>query len=796
MSRFRALVALVLVLALSAPASGQVTMSDGGVPLVDAVDADDIDRTALVDPFIGTFAPGFTNPGPVLPHGMVGLGPDTAEGPLNYGGYYVNNALITGFSHTHMSAGVFHGGHIPVMPVVGDVDTSITPHPAGAPIPGYASPFDRATEIAEPGYYAVTLLRDRVDVELTATLRTALHRYTFPPAPLSQPSDRHVVVDLGRTLKGLHGGEATLVSDGLVTGVVHTDVSGPMPVHFALEVDQPMGWTTLDGTQLRQGETVSSDDRIGLIGTPHVDAPVETLHVRVGISYTDEAGAVANLRAEQPDFDFDATRARADAAWEEALARIEVEGGNPADTIRFHTALYHAQLFPNLHSDVDGRYRGPDQQIHHDPERPHYSQFSLWDSYNGQSALQAVINPDAYRDMLHSLADFADQNGGVLPRWQLGPNNPGYMSGDPVIPFIGEGWCRGLVDDTDLATRLEAQMRHLLERREPAWRDLGYLPTEHAPLWAQFEAGGRDAGKTLEYGLADFALALITDEEELVESSQAYEALLDPETGFIRPKDDSGTFLPEFSPENGYGFQEGTSWQYSWLAAHDYGGLLDGMADSDHQLSPEEKLDAFFNLPASGTVPVIWPKVQNQITAFRVLYYGNQYAPGNEHDLQAPFAYNWLGVPWKTQAVTRGAISVYTPTPDGLPGNDDLGALSGWLVWAMLGLHPAVPGAPGYTIASPMFPDAVIHRPGHGDLVITADGASATGRFVQDATLEGQPLDTTWVTDAHLGLAPDAPSSQPTTLSLEMGELPSDWAAGSTPPSASTDPLQAWGCAA
>ena len=133
MSRFRALVALVLVLALSAPASGQVTMSDGGVPLVDAVDADDIDRTALVDPFIGTFAPGFTNPGPVLPHGMVGLGPDTAEGPLNYGGYYVNNALITGFSHTHMSAGVFHGGHIPVMPVVGDVDTSITPHPAGAP---------------------------------------------------------------------------------------------------------------------------------------------------------------------------------------------------------------------------------------------------------------------------------------------------------------------------------------------------------------------------------------------------------------------------------------------------------------------------------------------------------------------------------------------------------------------------------------------------------------------------------------------------------------------------------------
>ncbi|WP_108665695.1 GH92 family glycosyl hydrolase [Euzebya rosea] len=794
MSRLRALAALVLVLVLSAPASGQVPLVDAATSTdtSDVTVGDEADRTALVDPFIGTFAPGFTNPGPVLPHGMVGLGPDTAEGPLNYGGYYVNNTLVTGFSHTHMSAGVFHGGHIPVMPVLGDVDTRILDHPGGAPVPAYASPFDRATEAAEPGFYTTTLTRYGVTAELTATLRTGLHRYTFPA--LSQREDRHIVVDVGRTLRGLHGGEAVLRDDGLVTGVVHTDVAGPMPVHFALEVDKPMAWTLLDGEPLEIGRRVTSDGRLGVIGTPHVDAPDPVLGVRVGISYTDEEGAITNLRAEQPGFDLEATRAAADAAWEQALGRIEVTGANPADTVRFHTALYHAQLFPNLHSDVDGRYRGPDQRIHRDTAHDHYSQLSLWDSYNGQSALQAVIDPDAYADMLVSLADFADQNGGVLPRWQLGPNDPGYMSGDPVIPFIGEGWCRGLVDD-GLADRLEPAMRTLLDRRPAAWHDLGYLPVPHAPLLQQLEAGGRNAGTTLEYGLADFALALMTDDEALAARSLAHRTLLDPETGFVRPRDETGAWLPEFSPENGYGFQEGTSWQYSWLAAHDYGGLLDAMGDSAHELSPEEKLDVFFGLPASGTVPVVWPKVQNQATAFGVAYYGNQYAPGNEHDLQAPFAYSWLGVPWKTQAVTRAAVSVYTPTPDGLPGNDDLGALSGWLVWAMLGLHPAVPGAPGYTIASPMFTEATIHRPGHGDLVITADGASAAGRFVQDATLEGAPLDTTWLTDAQLGLVPSSPTSQPTTLSLEMGEVPSDWAAGSTPPSASTDPLGAWGCA-
>jgi predicted alpha-1,2-mannosidase len=733
--------------------------------------------STLVDPFIGTFAPGFTNPGPVLPHGLVGAGPDTAEGPLNYGGYYVNNALISGFSHTHMSAGVFHGGHIPVMPVVGDVDAGVTPNPAGAPIPAYASTFDRASEVAEPGWYAVDLLAPSRSVELTATTRTALHRYTFGPDAVGA---RHVVVDVGRSLRGLHPSEVALSADGTtLTGVVRTEVAGPMPVSFALRTDVPLTWSVLGGAAIGPGGSAAGEDRVAVLGT--LPAGTDRVSVAVGISYTDVAGALANLHAELPGFDVDGVRAAADAAWEAALGRIEVAGGSPLDRTRLYTALYHAQLFPSIHSDVDGRYRGPDGQVHRDGARPHYSQFSLWDSKNGQGALQAVIDPDAYRDMLHSLADFADQRGGVLPRWQLGPNDPGYMSGDPVIPFIAEGWCRGLVD-ADLAGRLEAQMRTLVARRNPAWHELGYLPVPHAPMWEQLDGGPRVAGTTLELGLADFALALMTGDEGLVGSSLAHRHLLDPGTGFIRPRDAGGAFLPDFAPELGYGFQEGTSWQYSWLAAHDYGGLLDAMAASGSALGPEEKLDVLFGLPASGTVPVLWPKVQNQATAFGTAYYGNQYAPGNEHDLQAPFAYAWLGVPWKTQAVTRAATSLFTPTPDGLPGNDDLGALSGWLVWAMIGLAPAVPGAPGYVVASPSFETVVIHRPGVGDLTVTAEGAGPVNRFVQSASLEGP-----WVTEADL--------AGETRLDFAMGPAPSGWGAGVVPPSASRDALATWGCA-
>jgi predicted alpha-1,2-mannosidase len=266
-----------------------------------------------------------------------------------------------------------------------------------------------------------------------------------------------------------------------------------------------------------------------------------------------------------------------------------------------------------------------------------------------------------------------------------------------------------------------------------------------------------------------------------------YRNLLDPETQWIRPRHADGAWLEEFIPEAGYGFQEGTSWQYSWLAMQDLAGLIERMGGNT---AVQDRLDKFFNLPVSSTVPVAWPKVQNQITIFGIDYHGNQYAPGNEHDLEAPFVYNYAGAPWKTQAAARGAASLYTPTPDGLPGNDDLGALSGWLVWTMLGIYPQTPGAPVYTIASPVFESATIHMK-HGDLVISAPGTTFASKYVQSVALDGDALDKTWITHGDV--------RKGASLTFEMGPVPNtEWGTSpeAAPPSLSTHSLHDFACGA
>lgn len=748
-----------------------------------------------VDPMIGSVAPGFTNPGPVLPHGMVGLGPDT-EGPLNYGGYFVNNTVITGFSHTHMSAGVYHGGNLPVLPITGEFtpgdlsDELAWPQP----VPAYASPFDHVTEVAEPGYYAATLTRYGIRAELTATERAGLHRYTFAPGT----TDAKVVIDLSRSLRGYDPASLTVVDDRTVTGTVTTDVRGAYAIHTAMRFDRSVVFTDAEGTPMAPGEQLTGDRVLALA---QLGADVATpVNLAVGMSYTDVTGALTNLEAEldtsvDAGFDLDAVRTQAEDAWRDALTTIEVTGGTDAQRTSFTTALYHAQLFPNLYSDVDGRYAW-DDGVARVSDRPRYSQFSLWDSYPGQNQLLAVIDPDRYRDMVASLLDLADTTGS-LPRWQLAGHDAGYMSGDPAIPFVAEAWCRGLLDDEPAndRQRLYREMRELVDARPSSYRDLGYLPVSDYDSPAQWvEGGSGSAGTTLEYGLADMALALVADREkragdvaDLLAGATSYRTLLDPATGFVRPRLADGSWLDPFAPELGYGFQEGTSWQYSWLAMADLAGLIDGMGGRAEVV---DRLDTFFSFPATATVPIAPAKVQNQATVFGIAYYGNQYAPGNEHDLEAPYVYAYAGAPWRTQAVARGATSLFTATPDGLPGNDDLGGLSGWLVWSMLGVYPMTPGAPVYVVGSPTFTSATIHSP-TGDLVLEAPGASTVAPYVDGATatIGEDRLTQAWLTEADWRAGG--------RLTLPMSPVPdTTWGADPTlaPPSLSTDDLAAFGC--
>jgi len=773
----RALLALSVVVASSA-----------GTP------ASAADPASNVDPFIGTMGSGFVFPGPAAPYGMVQLSPDT-NGYFAYTGYQWIDDAIRGFSHVHVeSMGVREGGAVPFMPTTGAVSTNVF---------DYESVFSHASEEAEPGYYAVTLEEYGVRAELTAGTRVGMHRYTFPATTQS-----NVLLDVGRQIAGgsdtanlPHGGagavgaEVTVVGDRTITGTANTDPEDrdEYTVHFAARFDRPFGsfgvWDARGGAPHPGAEAVGGEGA-GAYAT--FDTTVDRdVVVKVGISFVDVAGALANLEDELPgeDFDFDALRAKTRARWNEALSVIEVgPSAQPSELTSFTTALYHAQHHPNAFSDADGRYRGHDDAVHAigepgDPmpaDSTYYANFSMWDTYRAEMPLLMLIAPERIPDMMRSMAAIV-AHGGEMPRWALQYKNPNYMNGEPGLQVIADAFCRGLVPADALGTLYGEARRVALEaRREPSFYAPGYTA---------------EASATLEYALGDFALALMADalgeeadRDALVAQAGHWRNLIDPESGFVRPRDPAtGEWQENYRPELPDGFREGTGWQYSWLVPHDVRGLYDAMGEGrggdDLVL---QRLDTFFSGALTGTMPPA--EAQQKLTAYGIAYYGNQYAPSNEHDLQAPWMYDWTGEPWKTQAIQRAYQALYRPLPDGLPGNDDLGTMSAWFVWSALGFYPMIPGAPLYVAGSPLFEQATIHLPG-GDFVVRAPGASATSKFVQSASLNGDPLEAVWF--GHDALEPGG------SIEFAMGVAPSAWGSGpeARPPSASTTPLAGFGCA-
>ncbi|HEX8075893.1 MAG TPA: GH92 family glycosyl hydrolase, partial [Thermoleophilaceae bacterium] len=696
------------------------------------------------DPMVGTAPVGFVVPGPAVPFGMVQNSPDTIGSGFAYSGYLYTDPVIRGFSLVHLSGpGVTKAGDLPFMPTVGPVGSNDPTQ--------YGSTFDHAQEHAEPGYYSVRLHKYATDVELTASARAAMQRYTFPPTPQA-----NVIVDVGRSITGTHEGHIRFSGPDEVSGWA----KGRYPVYFVARFSRRFAST---GTFAADGPAAG-----GWVG---FDALADrTVTMRVGISFVDLEGARRNLEAEAPTFDFAGMRARARAAWNRELGRIQVSGGTDARRRTFYSALYHAQLHPNVFTDVDGRYLGFDGKPHDSGGREQYANFSLWDTYKGQNQLLATLHPARYRDMLRSLLDDY-RLGGKLPRWAEQSYDAAHMSGDPAIPMIADGYCRGLLSDRD-ASDLYAAAADLAGRRQADLARLGYLPG--------------NAGTTLEYGVADFALALMADglnrdgdADRLRDGSLRYRKLLDPTTRWIRPRAADGSWRTPFEPTDEEGFQEGNSWQYSWLAPHDARGLFDRMGGDG---PAAERLDHLFSQP---------PDAQAQQNFFGTQYKTDQYAPGNEHDLQVPWMYAFAGRPARTAAEMRELQGLFRPTPNGLPGNDDLGGLSGWFVWAALGLGPVTPGAPFYAIGSPEFARATIEPAGGGmPIVIEAPGASESNRYVRSAKLGGQALGRAWLYDSEL--------RGERRLTLSMGAQPSlTWGTSrsSVPPSASDSALARFGCA-
>ncbi|ORV09815.1 hypothetical protein AWB95_16385 [Mycobacterium celatum] len=703
-------------------------------------------------------------PGASVPFGMVQYSPDTTD---TYAGYDHDNDRSTGFSMTHASVGCAAFGDLPMLP---------TTTPIGAQ-PWYAweTIAHDDTEIGVPGYYTVRFPDTGVTAELTATTRTGVGRFSYPDD--GRPALFHV--RSGGSLAGNYAASIQLGADNTtITGSATTGAfcgrDNTYTVYFAMRFSQPFtSFGTWDGESVfagaRQADSWSSGG--------YVEFPAgSVIEVRTALSYVSVEGARANLAAESGG-SFEDVRAAASSEWNAVLSRVAVAGSNSADIETFYTSLYRSLLHPNTFNDADGRYLGFDGVVHTVATgHTRYANFSDWDTYRCLAALQALLFPDRASDMAQSLVNDAEQSGS-LPRWALANSATGEMTGDNVVPLIASLYAFGAKDfDTKRALYYMVKgatdggvgRGGYMERPGIA----SYLEHGYAPQTEEFRGdhGIDGASITLEWSVDDFAISRIADAlgekaigAEFLRRGQFWQNLFNPATGRITPRGDDGAFLdnPGFTgPTSDLGedgFDEGNSEQYLWMVPQNIAGLVNALGGRE---AVAERLDRFTTgLNAGPDEPNLWL--------------------GNEPNFGVPWLYNYVGQPWKTQeTVDRVRRELFGPTPGGEPGNDDLGAMSSWYVWAALGLYPITPGTALLTANTPLFDRVEIRLPADKFIRISAPGASSGLKYIDGLSVDGRPTDQTYLPESFVRTGGDITFSLSAIRNILWG-----FAESSAPPS-------------
>ncbi|HWT03021.1 MAG TPA: GH92 family glycosyl hydrolase [Pyrinomonadaceae bacterium] len=746
----RTLSAFLTLLFALAPSAAAQTRGQG-----QALAARPFDAAGYVNPFVGTAnsplpdylggnASGNTFPGATVPFGMVQFSPDTEKGfgPEDRGSYAHHDTAIRGFSLTHLSGpGCPIFGDVPLMPIAGRVEKSPATSPAD-----YVSKLSHEKESASPGFYEVAL-ESGVQVRLSATTRTGFAVFDFP-----QGKPATLIVNVGRNATGVQEAEWRAEGDRRMTGMVASGAfcgtRNRYALYFAAEFDRPFeSFGSWDGERVLPGVSPARGGRQTGGFVTFDTTSGTTVRMKVGLSYVSVEKARANLRAENQGWDFEAVRAQARARWNEALGRVEVRGGTEAETRLFYTALYHTLLHPNVFGDADGEYLGFDDRVHKTHGHTQYANFSGWDIYRSLSPLQAWLFPEEASDMAQSLVNMAEQGGGGLPKWPVANDESGAMYGDPSVPIIASTWAFGARDfDPRAALRVmlkgaadpEARSKTYLVR--PGLADFfkyGYIPMEQKGLRGS-------PSVALEYETADFALAQFARAQgdlkthaEMMRRAQFWTRLFDPQTRYIRGRWADGSWLPGFDfkamlykpelpwrPESHKSYVEGNATQYTWMIPHNMRTLMDRIGGDEAVV---KRLDHFF-------------------TEFNAGSDRPYFFIGNEPVFPVPWLYNYAGAPWKTQAITRRVLKeLFTPDPGGLPGNDDLGATSSWIVFASVGFYPIIPGVGGFSLNSPLFPSITIKLKGGKELKIVGQGASGSAPYVQELRLNGKPYESTWL---------------------------------------------------
>ncbi len=703
--------------------------------------------TDSVNVFIGTGGHGHTFPGATLPHGMVQLSPDTRLlGWDACSGYYYDDTSIMGFSHTHLSGtGIGDYGDILFMPVVGE--KPLITGTAEKPDEGYRSRFSHEQESARPGYYQVLLQDDSINVELTATLRAGLHRYTYPKV-----SDARLIVDMEPTIHG-HQHPVTqirVVNDSTIAGMKYTvGWAKRHYVYFYAVFSSPFDYKLYSGTEYQSDSTsVTVNTAKAVIRFKNLPVDGRVL-AKVGISSVDEEGARLNVEAEIPNWNFEDVMKEANTAWNEALGKIDIETSDNDSRTVFYTSLYHAFIQPSLASDVDGRYRTMGHEIKQDASYTNYTVFSLWDTFRAAHPLYTIVTPEQNQAFIRSLLRKYDE-GGILPKWELASNETGTMIGYHAVSVIADAMMKKQCD-FDVKKALEACIRSsvydttgvtpMMDRQILNGKlmpvsikyknELGYIPCDKV---------GGSVSQGLEFAYNDWLIAQMMKEhnrkdlyDKYMELSRNYRNYFDPETKLMRGRLTDGSWITPFDPasvQRPSNYVEGNAWQWAWFVPQDVEGLMELVGG---QKSFEAHLDTLFTTSSELTGD---PNAAADVTGMI-----GQYAHGNEPSHHIPYLYNYAGAPRKTQALADHILrTLYHNDPNGLSGNEDVGQMSAWYALSAMGFYSFCPGRPVYEIGRPIFDKVTIHLSNGKDFVIQAKNNSVENKYIRSMKLNGEDL--------------------------------------------------------
>jgi len=698
-----------------------------------SVQKKEVDYSCLVNPFIGTDFTGNTYPGAQFPFGMVQLSPDNGlPGWDRIAGYYYPDSTIAGFSHTHLSGtGAGDLYDISFMPV------TVPYKEADAPL-GIYSKFSHKNEKAFAGYYQVWLEDYKINVELTATPRCGIQRYTFPAAESAiflnlrkamnwdETLDSYVEVVDSMTLRGYR------YSNGWARN---------QKIYFYTTISKPFKSIQMDTVAIsKEGRRIGTGYVVRL---NYTTTEGEQLLLRTAISGVSMEGAEKNWRKEARMDDFEAYLKKAKESWNEELGKVEVPEGDKNDRTVFYTALYHSMLAPTIYDDVDGRYYGPDGKIHTKEGWVNYSTFSLWDTYRAQHPLFTLIQPSRVNDMVKSFIAFYEQNG-RLPVWNFYGSETDMMIGYHAVSVIAEAYLKG-IGDFDPQKALEACV-HTANmdnyRGIGVYKEKGYIPYD---LTDAYNSENWSLSKTLEYAYDDYCIARMAEkmgEKKLAETfyarSQNYRNVYNPTTSFMQPRASDGSFLKDFNAEDYIpSITESNGWQYFWSVQHDMKGLIELCGGKSRF---EEKLDSMFTLHAA----------KDKLPIFSTGMIG-QYAHGNEPSHHVAYLYNLVDKPYKTQKYIAEIVhDLYRNAPDGLCGNEDCGQMSAWYVFSAMGFYPVNPVSCEYELGTPLFPEVKLNLPRGKTFKILAKDVTREKCYVKSVKLNGKQLHRSYITHAEI----------------------------------------------